>query len=1146
MNPSWVAKIAFFCALLSFLGREAQAQTYTFGNASYTAPGLYSTSPIAPMVTADFNGDGIPDVAILGTLSSGPALSIFLGRADGSFAPRMDYSVQTSSGGIAVGDFNGDGKPDVIFVCSVFCSTGASIYFGNGDGTLQPPVPLNQSVGNIYSGAASGDFNGDGKLDLLLVVPGGPGTIAILLGNGDGTFQAPVTYSVQDASYVVLGDFNGDGKPDVAVSGGLNGSVISILINNGDGTFKSPVNYNISGNVEALAAADLNGDGKLDLVAPSGGTSATISVLLGNGDGTFGSPIVYTSNLLSIYSAQIAVADFNGDGKLDVALTDSEGSSNDVAILLGNGDGTFQNTPLLYSAGLLPTGLVSLDLNGDGKPDLAVAGGYGVLSYFSLTTLINRGDGTFANPANFPVLQFPYSAVVGDFNGDGHADIATTTFASTGAVSVLLGKGDGTFQAHVDSPTGQAPTVMAAGDFNGDGKLDLVMANTGPTSQLLSTLLGNGDGTFQNNISQTLSSILRSVAVGDFNGDGKLDVAAVIDGTNAVSIFLGHGDGSFGAPVQYPTGPMLLSPPYHNVLVGDFNGDGKLDLAAATDNGIVVLLGNGDGTFQPFSLIPSLSPNSPGDELLALTDFNNDGKLDIVKATQTGASTINFALGNGDGTFQEAAGFQTPSILDVVTGVVGDFDGDGKPDLAFASQSTNVVTILFGNGDGTFRGHIEYAVPSVSNNVNFMVAADFNGDGALDMALADFGADEVSVFVNQPVAAFVPRTLNFANQGAGTTSPAQSVTLTNGGAAPLAITSIAASGPFAETNDCGSSLGIGKACTASVTFAPTFDGFFGAFLSFTDNASVVPQKLVLTGAGTGPSFLIGVAPGSSASQNVPAGQVASYSLIFTPESGFYGTIALACSGAPTGATCTAVPTSLPLTGTSAVTATINVATTGLAFTPLAPKPTPLRPVSLRLRFDFRWVGLLLGTFLMLAIVAIIAGRVRRPTWRALTAATMLALLWAGCGGGGGVVSTGPPPTPSATISPSSLTFSSENQGTTSSVQSLMLTNSGNATLNITAVSVGGTNPSDFRQTNSCGSSIVAGGNCSIGVTFTPTATGPRSATLSIGDNATGSPQLANLAGTGGPPATPAGTYTVTVTATSGAFIQTMRLMLTVQ
>ena len=1138
-----VAQIALVCAVLSLVGLEAQAQTYVFGDASYSAPGLSSTSPPqgnASIVTADFNGDGIPDAAILGSTSGGQVVSIFLGRPDGSFAPRLDYSVQAT--GFTVGDFNGDGKVDIVVVTYGYV-LGASILFGNGDGTFQSPVPLNQNIGNGYSAAASGDFNRDGKLDLLVLTPnfGSGATMAILLGNGDGTFQAPVTYSVPVAPYLVLGDFNGDGKPDIAISGS---SQVSVLINNGDGTFKSPANYSISGNVQALAAADLNADGNLDLVVPTGGSSAAISVLRGNGDGTFGNPIVYTSNLLSIYSTSIAVADFNGDGKLDVALTNSEGPTNAVAIVLGNGDGTFQNPPLLYSAGLLPTGVVTLDVNGDGKPDLAVAGGYGVLSYFSLTTLINRGDGSFANPVGFPVLQFPYSAVTGDFNGDGKVDIATTSLTQTGGVSVLLGKGDGTFQPHLDSPTGQSPTAIVAGDFNGDGKLDLVVADSSPTNALLSTLIGSGDGTFQNKFSQTLPGILGSLAVGDFNGDGKLDVAAVIQGTSAVSIFLGHGDGSFAAPVQYPTGPMLLSPPYHNVLVGDFNGDGKLDLAAATDNGIAILLGNGNGTFQPFSLVPSLLSYDPGDELVALTDFNGDGKLDIVKTTQTGI--INVALGNGDGTFQQASGFQIPSILNTQSAVVGDFNGDGKPDLAFACQSSDVVTILFGNGDGTFKGHIEYSVPSVSNNVNFMMAADFNGDGALDMALADFGNAEVSVFVNSPIAAFAPRQLNFANQGIGTTSPEQSVTLTNAGAAQLAITSIAGSGDFAETSDCGSTLSIEKACTVMVTFAPTADGVRSGMLSFTDNGSVVPHALVLSGTGTGAGFLISVASGSSASQTVTVGQTASYSLVFTPQGGFNGTVTLTCSGAPTGANCTTTPASFPLTGPSAVTSTISVATTAVAFVPPVPESMPALPVSFRLRFGSPWLGLLLATFLIVTVLGMIAGRGRQPTWLGLTAATMVVLIWAGCGGGGVGVSTGPPPAPAAAISSGSLTFSSQNQGTTSPVQSVTLTNSGNAALSITAISVGGTNPGDFRQTNSCGSSVVAGGNCSIGVTFTPTASGSRSATLTIGDNATGSRQLVSLAGMGVPPATPAGTYTITMTATSGALIQTMRLMLTVQ
>jgi len=845
---------------------QAQAQTYVFGTASYAAAGP------GPMVAADFNGDGIPDLAVLG-VSSGTSqvISIFLGKPDGTFAPRVDYPLLVSGyydvevSGFTVGDFTGNGKLDIV-IANNFYLPPASILLGNGDGTFQSPTPLNQTIPNAtYSQVASADFNGDGKLDLVFL--GNNGTMLVLLGNGDGTFEAPVSYTIPASSYISIGEFNGDGKPDIALGGGVAGSYpasseVSVLINNGDGTFQSAVNYPITGEIEALAVADLNGDGKLDLVVPTGGFSAGVSVLLGVGDGTFASPVTYTSTLLSPYSTSVAVADFNGDGKVDLALTNSEAPSSAVAILLGNGDGTFQNPPLLYSAGLDPAGVIALDVNGDGKPDLAVVGGYATPSFYSVTVLINQGNGSFPNFSTYPVPRYPYSAVVGDFNGDGKPDIAVDSPSSPGSVSVLLGNGDGTFQSHLDTAVGGFPIFMAAGDFNADGHLDLVVA--GVPDSGFSTLLGNGDGTFQTPLSQTTSSVVSSLAVGDFNGDGKLDVAAVIYGTNAVSIFLGNGDGTFSAPTQYPVGTMEDSPPFHNVLVGDFNQDGIPDLAVSTDAGVSILLGKGDGTFQPYSAI------LPGASLITIGDFNGDGKPDLALGEYSSMVTV--ALSNGDGTFQQAASFPLAGILNVQSGVAGDFNGDGKLDLAFASQSSDVVTILFGNGDGTFSRHVEYAAGSIGNNLDFVVASDFNGDGALDLAWA---SSNVWVLLSSPVAAFFPSRLNFGSQLVEAASSAQTVLVSNPSPVPISFSSIGTAGDFSETDNCSPKLVAGASCQASVTFTPTAGGTRTGLLVFNDSAPGSPQAVTLSGTGTAPSVSLsarGLSFGSQALSTTSAAQ----------------------------------------------------------------------------------------------------------------------------------------------------------------------------------------------------------------------------------------------------------------------------------
>jgi uncharacterized protein (DUF2141 family) len=348
----------------------------------------------------------------------------------------------------------------------------------------------------------------------------------------------------------------------------------------------SIANYPTGINPISVAVGDLNGDGQLDLVTANVGgdpfgnptPAGTISVLLGSGGGTFSAATPYPTG--SVLAFSVAIGDLNGDGKLDLAVANygdptSGSPAGTISIFLGEGGGTF-SAATQYSTLTGFSGAQSVaigDLNGDGKLDLAVADASG-----KVPILLGNGDGTFnvQTPLTFSGLNNNGSIAIADLNGDGRLDLALTNFGTdlgSGAgttVSVLLGQVGGGFSNRTLT-TGTNPSSVAIGDLNGDGRLDLAVANAG--SNTVSVLLGNGDGSFQQTQYATGTNP-ESVAIGDLNGDGRLDLAIANFDSNTVSVLLGSVGGGFQAQTQYPTGTNPAS-----VAIRDLNGDGRLDLA---------------------------------------------------------------------------------------------------------------------------------------------------------------------------------------------------------------------------------------------------------------------------------------------------------------------------------------------------------------------------------------------------------------------------------------------------------------------------------------------------------------------------------------------------------------------------------------
>lgn len=639
--------------------------------------GAATTFPVGAtprgLTASDFNGDRSLDLAVANAQDW--TVSVLTNNGSGSFNAAVNYTVGYGSGSITSGDFNGDGRPDLVATDPAYNKVALLLNDGNGSFNAAIYIVLTQSPGYL----TKGDFNGDSHLDLVVAPVNTDNNLLVLPGNGQGGFGQATSYFIGTGSnYVVTGDFNGDSQLDLAaVNSGS--TTVSVLLNNGSGGFATAVPFEAGITPSALAAADLNNDRHPDLVVGHYGLGV-ITVLLGDGNGSFTPAARYDTE----YGPRsLATGDFNEDGKADLAVTNAE--SNTVSVLQGNGSGGLRATTY-YGVGQNPSHLVNGDFNGDQKPDLALINRDetdGSKEYLSI--LLNNGNSGFGNPANIRVAFGITSLTKADFNGDYNLDLALVSSYSR---SVLLGRGDGTFQASISFTVTGPAYFVTSGEFNGDNHPDLVVAIrniSAPGSVAL--LLGNGDGTFGTPSYTEVGIYPASIVTGDFNKDNNTDLAVANRNSNSVSVLPGKGDGTFGDATVIAVG----TNPY-SITAGDFTGDGYPDLAVANNgsNNVTILLNNGSGGFNDvLNIGAGIKPST-----IVTGDFNRDGYPDLATAT-TNSDVFTLAVLPGNGTSFFGAPFFLEAGRHPYVLTTGDFNGDGRADLATTNNSTNGVSVLW-------------------------------------------------------------------------------------------------------------------------------------------------------------------------------------------------------------------------------------------------------------------------------------------------------------------------------------------------------------------------------------------------------------------------------------------------------------------
>jgi hypothetical protein len=616
--------------------------------------------------------------------------------------------------GAALADVNGDGHPDVIAARSILDQVavlpgGAGGIFGHPQGHATDVDP---------HAVTAADFNGDGLVDVA-ALSYLKDRVSVLIGDGGGGFAAPVGTAVGEHPLsAAAGDLDGDGRSDLAISFPLS-KTCRVALAAPDGSLLPPVLVPLAANLVGVALADMDTDGVLDLVSLHFGTlaPAAVGVSLGVGDGSF-LPEMLTPTLPS--GSSLAVGRINGDGVPDVVVAGSFGTPN-LQVLLGVGDGSLAP---LAGADLVPgqPSLIRLaDVNGDGATDLALTHGFTAV----VSVRLGDGQGLFGEPAIVPAAgAFTQGLEFADLTGDGALDLLSI---DTLAVVVRPGLGDGSFLAPGGADFGDAfPVAAALADLSADGLPDLVFTDA---FDLVQVGLGSGDGTFTPLPPSPAGEDPGALAVGDLDADGWPDVVTANLGNDTVTVLRSTGGGALAAPVSYAVGGYP-----RDLELGDIDGDGLLDVITANDftSDLSWLKGLGGGALAAAVSLPIPDHATS----LAVGDANGDGHLDIAVVTLN-LSEVFVLLGKGGGTFQHLIHQFTGSLYHLGAVDFVHADLDALPDLLLVG--TGGAALMLGNGNGTFRAPMVVLPQAGRTRI-----ADVDRDGIPDVvALAGAHGDLV-------------------------------------------------------------------------------------------------------------------------------------------------------------------------------------------------------------------------------------------------------------------------------------------------------------------------------------------------------------------------------------------------------------------